>query len=116
MVKKILFLLCISLLLVNVFAQEKSTTLPKQGVSTTDLTKIKLYPNPITKGKVTVIFPEKAKVSNVEVFSVLGKKIYQRKNPHILDNRINIRRLKTGMYLLKISTENKSITKKIIVQ
>lgn len=109
MAKKILFLLFISLSL-HLFSQEKKSD------KLVDLNKVSLFPNPITNGKVTVRFLDKVNVTNIAVFSAIGKKVYERKKPKIINSRFNIRNLKSGVYLLKISTDKQSITKKLVVK
>lgn len=89
---------------------------PSASITKAELTSTSVYPNPVLNGKVTITFPKNAEITNVEVFSVLGKRIYYRKNPIILEDRINIRNLKTGIYLLKISNKTDAITRKIVVK
>jgi hypothetical protein len=71
---------------------------------------VQIYPNP-AKNEITINgLTEEA---TIELFSVTGIKIAEQKyNP----NSILPLNLPTGIYLLKISTENKSVSKKIIIQ
>ena len=62
----------------------------------------------------TINFENKIKEVKLELFNLVGQKIYEEtienKNKHTLD----INELSKGTYLLKISDEQQTITKKII--
>jgi endonuclease I/chitodextrinase len=73
---------------------------------------LRIYPNPTS---FDYVFIRHTEAVQVEVFNVLGKKIsvntVSTANP-----RLDISRLSSGMYLLKISNQENSITRKIIKQ
>ena len=50
---------------------------------------------------------------NVSIFDVLGKKIVSQT---ISNNQMDISNLKTGIYLVKITQDNKQTTKRIVIQ
>ena len=101
-------------ILYNVSANQKlhiveSTTLSDSENKLGDIT---LFPNP-TKGKVTL----KTDLSNYQIalFNVLGTKIYSAlklSNTTELDFSL----LRSGVYMLRITTANKTTLKKIIVE
>jgi hypothetical protein len=79
---------------------------------------ISLYPNPST-GVVTMAMNlQKSKDLNVDVFNMLGQKVnsYVIKNASLTQNaNFDLTAFPNGIYLFKISTENASITKKVII-
>ena len=84
--------------------------------SFSSISKIKVYPNPTSINKITINVPVGLNLSSLTLYSVIGSKIYEAKNPELINNKISIQNLKNGMYLLKINSNNNSITKKIIVK
>jgi hypothetical protein len=79
------------------------------------LDNISVYPNPTSINRVTITIPNQLKVNSIVMYSVIGSKVFEAKNPEITNNKIRIKDLKSGMYLLKITNDNSSISKKIIV-
>ena len=71
---------------------------------------LNIYPNPSSLDFVHIKYSEDLRV---EVFSVLGKKLQQTivKTPN---PKLNISQFSSGIYFLKISTNQKSITRKLI--
>ncbi len=73
---------------------------------------ISIHPNPVTNDRfyVTTTYPS----VDIQVYDVLGKKVatYSAKN----NESVNVSALNDGMYLLRISSEGKTVTKKLIVQ
>jgi hypothetical protein len=50
---------------------------------------------------------------NVQVFDILGKQV---KNETLVDNTLNVSNLNTGVYIVKITQNNASITKKLVIK
>ena len=68
---------------------------------------LKIYPNPATsefriQGK---------KVDLIEMFNILGSKILEIRNT----NTVNVSSFNTGAYLVKITVNDTSVTKKLII-
>lgn len=86
-------------------------TSPLLSIFKNDLTLINIYPNPAAH-KVTV--KTNLSLSTIEVYNVLGKKVYIPTNPN--KKEINISSLKPGIYYLKMQLKNlnSSIVRKII--
>ncbi|MEO9569560.1 MAG: endonuclease [Polaribacter sp.] len=80
------------------------------------LENISVYPNPTSINRVTITIPNQLKVNSIVMYSVIGSKVFEAKNPEITNNKIRIKDLKSGMYLLKITNSDSSISKKIIVK
>lgn len=88
-------------------------TNPALSVAKNELgSKIKVYPNP-AKDKVT-IETNNVNLTSVEVYDLLGKKVFEQNK--LSNNTIDISDLSNGIYMLKLNSENKSITKKLIVK
>ena len=95
---------------VSVSAQD-SKQLPKPQEATT-IEGLSLYPNPVTGGKVYISSKNDLE-KEIIVFDVLGKKVIQ---THIISKELNISELGPGVYIIKISEENASATRKLIVR
>ena len=83
-------------------------TLSNNGFEINDL---KVYPNPVSNG---TLFIETA--TNVEktvtVYDILGKQVL---NTTTSDNAINVSNLRGGVYVVKITEEGKTATRKLVV-
>lgn len=71
-----------------------------------------MYPNPASKGYVTLSSKNNAKMS-VAVFDILGKQVL---NKTVSNNILNVSSLKSGVYIMKVSQDNASVTKKLVIQ
>lgn len=73
---------------------------------------IKLHPNPV-KNNLTIDL--KSDVStDIEIYDILGKRVYR--STLNKTSTINLQSLKTGIYIVKITQNNSTITKKLIKQ
>lgn len=82
------------------------------GLSENANSQFSLYPNPASNGFVNIV----SKVSGekqVAVFDVLGKQVI---NTTITGERLNIAKLNSGVYIVKINQGNASVTKKLVVK
>jgi hypothetical protein len=72
---------------------------------------LKMYPNPAKNN----LFIETALNSdiNVSIINVLGKEVI---NSKVSNNAVNISGLTPGMYIVKITEEGKTSTKKLIIE
>jgi endonuclease I len=73
---------------------------------------INLYPNPV-KNILTIdlIAYETVKI---EIYDILGKRVFKTQIKG--DSKINLQALKTGVYIMKLTKNNMSISKKLIKQ
>lgn len=83
-------------------------------LSTNDfnLDQFSLYPNPTNTGFVTISSSANDAIS-VQVFDILGKQV---KNETLANNTLDVSNLKTGVYIVKISQNNASTTKKLVIR
>jgi hypothetical protein len=70
--------------------------------------KFNLYPNPVND-MFTISTQEK--INEIQIFEVTGKQVLQIKNPTMT---IDVSQLKSSIYILKIITDNRVSTKKLI--
>lgn len=74
-------------------------------------TKINIYPNPATDH----FYVNVTNSSQIEVFSIIGKKVIQTQVSN-QNTPISIRNLKAGVYIIKITQDGNTTTKKLIVR
>jgi len=72
---------------------------------------VNVYPNPSEKGIYTVNFDKKLNVIRFEVYNMSGKPILR---GNTSNKDINLSRQRKGVYLMKIYTKDKVITKRLI--
>jgi hypothetical protein len=74
------------------------------------LSNVAIYPNPTSGNSLTIDVLEDVTIS---VFDILGKQVL-RSQVSRADNQLDISRLNSGMYLIRLETKNGSATKKFI--
>lgn len=102
---KHLYLLFFLLVCAVGFSQEIST-------GSADIEGFKLYPNPVTQGKVFIETKENAP-KKILVFDVLGTQVLE---TTLLGKELNLTALDKGMYILRVFENNKVSTRKLIVK
>ena len=75
--------------------------------------KIKVYPNP-SNGNFNLLISDNSKLTNINVYNTLGENVFNLKPENLTS--VDLRRLNSGIYFIKITTENYSETKKIIIK
>jgi hypothetical protein len=73
---------------------------------------LNLYPNPVTTGKVYITSKNDLE-KEIIIFDVLGKKVLQTK---INSKELNVSNLLPGVYIIKITEEEASSSRKLIVR
>jgi hypothetical protein len=81
------------------------------STSNFDATKFSLYPNPTNTGFVNITSTT-ADAMNVQVFDILGKQV---KNETLVNNKLDVSNLKSGLYMVKITQNNATSTKKLVI-
>ena len=77
--------------------------------------KVLIYPNPITNGyKLTVKFKSTLSVK-LEMYNVTGKLVYVDEVSNQDGKEVDTRNLSNGIYMLKISSDNASTTRKVVI-
>ncbi|WP_299110842.1 DM13 domain-containing protein [uncultured Winogradskyella sp.] len=77
-------------------------------------TSVRFYPNP---AKENLIMANNNLLNmNIKVFDVLGKEVLFLKNEGVRNQNISLSSLKTGVYLVQITADNQTITKRLVKQ
>lgn len=77
-----------------------------------DANAFSVYPNPTSTGFVNIVGINDTAIS-VSVYDILGKRVI---NELLTNNRINVSALNAGLYIVKISQNDASITKKLVIK
>jgi len=80
---------------------------------TAEIKAISIYPNPANNHKINI--DTENKIDNIQLINVSGQLIMEIKNPIFNNNSYTLENIPQGFYILKLSSENQSIAKKIIV-
>lgn len=95
---------------VSVSAQDGKQNAKTQETSV--LEGVSLYPNPVTNGKV-YISTKNDSDKNIIIFDVLGKKVLQ---TTITSKELNVSAIFPGVYIIKISEDQATATRKLIIK
>ncbi|WP_418638569.1 DUF7619 domain-containing protein [Winogradskyella sp.] len=88
--------------------QTRFLTIASLGVEENSLeAQFKMYPNP-SQGTVTIA--SELAIEKIEIFSLLGKKVFESKT-----KSINVSHLVEGTYILKVTSVNGTLSKKLII-
>lgn len=78
----------------------------------TDIDGFKLYPNPVTNGKVYIITEDSAP-KKILIFDVLGTQVME---TTLLREELNVSELDAGVYVIRVYEKDKIATRKLIVK
>jgi hypothetical protein len=85
------------------------------GIQQVSNNSFSIYPNPVVAGN-NINLSTEMLVNSVEVFDITGKLVLINDITTIDNNLvIDVRSLKAGMYFLKVNSEGKASSKKIII-
>jgi len=113
MKKNYLFTLLFTLTLLVSF-QGFSQNSVKNTTIRQNIEELSIYPNPVTNGKTFIYITSKRNLTKkIEFFNVLGKQIY---SIVLTGKELNISRLSKGVYLLKVTENNISETRKLVIK
>ena len=71
-----------------------------------------LYPNPVTNGKLTINTFSNAE-KEIQIYNILGKQVLSTK---LKGRELNVNKLTSGIYILKIIEEGKTATRKLVIK
>lgn len=77
-----------------------------------DVSKFSIYPNPTNSGRVTISSATSEAIT-VRGFDILGKEVL---SAQVSNNTLDVSDLKAGVYILKITQNNASVTKKLVIK
>lgn len=82
------------------------------GIAKNEIEGLKVYPNPVSNGTLNVTSANNSE-KQVAIYTILGQQVLQTKTN---SGAINVSTLAKGAYLLKITEDGKSETKKLIIE
>ena len=71
-----------------------------------------MYPNPL-KGNTLYLTSTANADMSVQIFDVLGKEVL---NSKVMNNAVNVSSLNAGVYMVKVTEEGKTATRKLVIQ
>jgi hypothetical protein len=80
--------------------------------SSSGIVGLSVYPNPVNDGRVYISSNNNTD-KEILIYDLLGKKVLQ---TVISNKELNISNLNPGVYIIRISEENQSATRKLIVK
>ena len=83
------------------------------GVAKMEISKFSAYPNPVTDGKL-YISSDSSSEKQVAIYSVVGQKVLETKTAN--NTEINVSQLAKGAYILNVTEDGKSESKKLIIK
>lgn len=93
-----------------------TATLPKLTssffVDGDEIEGFKMFPNPVTNGQVTII-TRRNLTKDIIIFDVLGKEVLK---TSINNNTLSVSSLNTGVYILKVTEDGKTSTRKLVIR
>ncbi|WP_435413100.1 T9SS type A sorting domain-containing protein [Psychroserpens mesophilus] len=90
-----------------------STTLSTNDVVAFD--EFSISPNPATS-KLNVYLPQNAKNTTISVYDVLGKKVYSKSIDALSSTSVDVSNWNSGVYIIRISSDNSTQTKRFVKQ
>ena len=91
------------------------TVLNSIGIQEIEVDGLKIYPNP-AKDFITVEIDDYNSQVQVEVLNLLGQVVLTQSIDSELSNRINTSNLDAAVYLVKVSSNGKTSTRKVAIQ
>ena len=85
-----------------------------EGIPVSGLTEIKVYPNPTT-GMVNIEFTGTGRKTEVLVTNLVGAEIFRKEITDAANYQIDLSNQGSGVYLLKISNNNRQYINKIVL-
>jgi hypothetical protein len=82
------------------------------GVKQESISGLNMYPNPVKNGNL-YITSNSSEAKSVEIYDILGKQVL---NAKVSNNTVNVSNLKGGAYIVKINEEDKTATRKLIIE
>ncbi|MEM0541744.1 T9SS type A sorting domain-containing protein [Flavobacterium sp. j3] len=82
------------------------------GTNNNNIAGLRVYPNPVTNGTLFIETTANAEKS-VTIFDVLGKQVL---NTTTTDSTINVNSLNSGVYIIKITEEGKTASRKLVIK
>ena len=82
------------------------------GLSDNNISGLTMYPNPL-KGNTLFITSTANAEMNVKIYNVLGKEVLSTK---VNNTSVDVSNLASGVYIVKVTEEGKTATRKLVIQ
>ena len=82
------------------------------GTASNEITGLRVYPNPVSNGTLFIETTANAEKS-ITIFDVLGKQVL---NTTTSDSAVHVRALHTGVYIVNITEEGKTASRKLVIK
>ncbi|WP_147676431.1 T9SS type A sorting domain-containing protein [Algibacter pacificus] len=92
-----------------------NVTLGIENIKANDVLAPKLYPNPVSNGTLHIKLPNDSDLSDYVIYNVVGGFI-QKGNLNLGENAINVNHVSPGIYIVRMSSQDKTYTQKIILK
>ncbi len=83
------------------------------GVKQNSISGLNVYPNPVVDGNLFITSSNTAATKSVAIFDVLGKQVIK---TNVTNQVVNVSKLISGVYILKITEEGKTATRKLVIK
>jgi hypothetical protein len=107
------------MLLLSGFCFSQTETIKDSAAVKSKITDIpfKIFPNPgTTQQNIYINFEKKVLIKQLEVFDLVGKRVFNLKKTPINNNKINLGNFGRGIFLVRLRTSDGSATKKMVIQ
>jgi hypothetical protein len=88
------------------------TSLDALSVKSNEIANFAMYPNPVSGGVLTIT-SDNAADKEVAIYDMLGKEVV---NAKTVNGNVNVSALTSGIYMVKITEEGKTATRKLVVR
>jgi len=82
------------------------------GLADNNINGLKMYPNPL-KGNTLFLTSTANAAMSVQIFDLLGKEVLK---SNVMNNTVNVSGLNAGVYMVKVTEEGKTATRKLVIQ
>jgi len=82
------------------------------GLADNNINGLSMYPNPLSGNTLNITSTANAAMS-VQIFDLLGKEVVK---ADVVNNTVNVAKLTTGVYVVKITEEGKTATRKLVIK
>jgi len=82
------------------------------GLNDNNIDGLTMYPNPLSGNTLYLTSTANADMS-VQIFDLLGKEVVK---ANVINNTVNVAKLTAGVYVVKITEEGKTATRKLVIQ
>lgn len=89
-----------------------ATSLDALSTASNDIAGFAMYPNPVSGGLLNITSASNAD-KQVAIYDMMGKQVV---NAPVANNTVNVSALTSGVYMVKITEEGKTATRKLVVQ